>query len=68
MRLPKPENWTLRTSERLISRLWVLYDVYEKNVGVNSERADRAYSEGLSLQDSLPVDHARILKFKRIFH
>jgi hypothetical protein len=57
MRLPKHENWTPATTERVKVRCWKLFERYEKCSHLDvygnetSEIAKRAEMEGLSLQD-----------------
>lgn len=69
MRLPKPENWTLATSERVIARCHKLFEIYEANSCVDdngvetNKKADEAYIELLNLQDKIPVEHQRILDY-----
>jgi hypothetical protein len=57
MKLPKPENWTPRTTERVIERIWKLFNIYEKyaefddnNRQIN-QKANEAEIEGMRLQD-----------------
>lgn len=73
MRFPKPENWTLHTSERLISHLENLYERYESKVefddngNIVNKEAEELYLKGLRLQDELPVNDKEILKYHNLF-
>ena len=57
MRLPKHENWTPATTERVKARCWKLFEVYEKhsclddNGKETSDKAIQAELEGMRLQD-----------------
>lgn len=73
MKLPKPENWTKRTTQRVIDRLNRLFDLYEKHSNVDgfgkelSTKANEYYLEGLALQDKVSPHEFRSLGYRKLF-
>ena len=69
MRLPKPENWTLRTSERVLARLTKLQEQFESCTEINEQgeelnpKALEIEMEMLSLWDQIPVEDRRGFSF-----
>ena len=59
MKLPKHENWTPATTERVKERCWKLFETYEKFSNLDptnqetSEKATNAELEGMRLQDMI---------------
>lgn len=62
MRLPKPENWTKRTSERVIARVQKLEFQYERLSEVDengnelNSKAKELDLEIMILKDAVPVE------------
>lgn len=63
MRLPKPENWTQRTSERVLSRIERLFEQYEKK-SVHDEHGRETNQQAIDIElemwrlwDFVPVEH-----------
>jgi len=62
MRLPKPENWTPRTTERVLARIDVLFEQYERCSNVDddgrelSDKAKALDDEIFHLWDKIPVE------------
>lgn len=73
MAYPKPENWTLATSERAIKKLHKLFQKYENLIeydDLNNQlnpQADELYQEGFILQEQIPVQDMQTLKYNKLF-
>ena len=73
MKLPQPENWTIRTSERVIARLTKIFEQYEKFAEFDesgnqiNKKAEELYSEGCQLQDQLPLTDKKRLNYTNLF-
>ena len=73
MRLPKSENWTTRTSDRVIARLNRLFDLYEKysntdnNGNETSQKANDYWLEGLNLQNQAGVHNLEKRGYRKLF-
>lgn len=63
MILPKRENWTLATTERVLARIDKLFEEYERvsvvddNGVEQSKRAIELDNEILTLRDAVPFEH-----------
>lgn len=73
MRLPKSENWTTKTSDRVIARLNRLFDLYEKYSNVDdagnetSQKANDYWLEGLNLQDQAGIHNLGQRGYRKLF-